>query len=199
MVEVRKCKKCGKERPICDFSYSFKSKGWRRHECRECERKRMNEYYRGNDAVIKQRAAKAYELKPWSGWSEARRAIVRDRQKVEKQSRRRRVIDHYGGKCECCGETILQFLTMDHTNGGGSKMAREVHGRGTRFYKWIEANGYPADLRCLCYNCNCGRQHNGGICPHKVKEGSTTTASAGTPQAGWKRPGPPKRSKVVVI
>src|SRR5438132_3637751 len=26
------------------------------------------------------------------------------------------VINHYGGKCICCGETLLGLLTMDHIN-----------------------------------------------------------------------------------
>jgi hypothetical protein len=32
-----------------------------------------------------------------------------------------------------------------------------------RFYK----NNFPRGYRILCYNCNCGRALNNGICPHK--------------------------------
>ena len=28
-----------------------------------------------------------------------------------------RIIEAYGGKCECCGESIFEFLTIDHRNG----------------------------------------------------------------------------------
>ncbi len=28
-------------------------------------------------------------------------------------------------------------------------------------------NNFPPGFRVLCYNCNCGRNHNKGICPHK--------------------------------
>lgn len=29
------------------------------------------------------------------------------------------------------------------------------------------ADLYPKDIQILCYNCNLGREKNGGICPHQ--------------------------------
>ena len=75
-------------------------------------------------------------------------------------------IGHYGGKCACCGETNIGFLTIDHLDGGGSKHRRAV-GRGTNFYKWLIRNEFPDEYQVLCFNCNCGKQVNGDICPHK--------------------------------
>lgn len=77
------------------------------------------------------------------------------------------VFEAYGGKCSCppCGELNLKFLTVDHINGGGKKHVREV-ARG-RLYAWLIKNNFPKDeFRLLCWNCNCGRNHNGGTCPH---------------------------------
>ena len=76
------------------------------------------------------------------------------------------LIKAYGGKCKCCGETIPEFLTLDHT----CKKTRELHrkvGMGGRLYKWLERQGYPRDgIRLLCMNCNLATSW-GRICPHK--------------------------------
>ncbi|HRF71125.1 MAG TPA: hypothetical protein PKV66_06825, partial [Candidatus Pelethenecus sp.] len=79
------------------------------------------------------------------------------------------VINHYSNgtnKCCCCGENNFIFLTIDHINGGGNKERKET-GFGTAFYWWLVKNNYPQGYQVLCYNCNCGRAKNGGICPHK--------------------------------
>jgi hypothetical protein len=73
----------------------------------------------------------------------------------------------YGNECTCCGETNYKFLTIDHINGGGNQHRREVVGKGRNFYDWLKQNNYPAEFQILCFQCNCGRAHNAGICPHK--------------------------------
>ena len=78
------------------------------------------------------------------------------------------VIDGYGGKCSCCGETEPRFLTLDHVNNDGAEHRREV-GRNTyQMHRFAKANGYPPSLQVLCFNCNCGRRVNGGVCPHQL-------------------------------
>ena len=75
----------------------------------------------------------------------------------------------YGGTCVCCGEREPVFLTIDHVHGNGNKERRATKLVGIRFYLKLKAEGYPRDrYRVLCYNCNCGRALNGGICPHEV-------------------------------
>lgn len=81
-----------------------------------------------------------------------------------RKRRRRRVIEHYGGKCVCCGESCLAFLTIDHPEGGGRK-----HRSHRRIYDALLKEGLPAGYRVMCWNCNCARQFNGGRCPHKDK------------------------------
>ncbi len=85
------------------------------------------------------------------------------------------VIEHYGGKCVCCGEAIPEFLTIDHMNNNGAKHREEIRtsrtGAGYSFYRWIIHNNYPNDLQLLCYNCNCGKHRNKGVCPHKSNGG----------------------------
>lgn len=73
----------------------------------------------------------------------------------------------YGGKCKCCGETNEGFLTLDHVNNDGADHRREL-GRKASLHLWAKNAGYPDTLQVLCYNCNCGRATNGGVCPHEA-------------------------------
>lgn len=80
---------------------------------------------------------------------------------------RQELITAFGGACECCGETIPLFLTVDHVNNDG---ASETH-RGVTFYRKVLREGCPKEkYRLLCFNCNCGRARNKGICPHVTNQ-----------------------------
>ena len=89
----------------------------------------------------------------------------------QRQKLRKTIIDHYGGKCLCCGESQLPFLTIDHINNDGAehrqKLSKEGVGSPASFYRWLEKNGFPDGFQTLCYNCNIGKYKNGGVCPHK--------------------------------
>lgn len=77
------------------------------------------------------------------------------------------VIERYGGKCACCGETEPAFLAIDHINGQGNAHRREMGNRGGQsFYLWLKREGYPEGYRVLCHNCNMARSIL-GICPHR--------------------------------
>jgi len=73
----------------------------------------------------------------------------------------------YGGKCACCGELRVEFLTIDHINGQGHQHRLRV-GIGNHFYEWLKRNNFPSGYRVLCYNCNCSLGHY-GYCPHEKK------------------------------
>lgn len=82
---------------------------------------------------------------------------------------RQEVIDAYGGGCRCCGETILEFLGLNHKKGGGRQHRMQVG--GTRLYQILRAEIRKGIIRrdeydVLCHNCN---QAEGayGICPHE--------------------------------
>lgn len=78
------------------------------------------------------------------------------------------VFDHYGFQCQCCGESISKFLTLDHVNNDGAEHRRLLGGSagGRALYLWIINNKYPDIFQVLCWNCNCGKKMNGGVCPH---------------------------------
>lgn len=85
------------------------------------------------------------------------------------RKQRENVIANYGGCCACCGETELEFLSIDHVNGGGTQH-RLKHGfRGGTMYRYLIREGYPEGFRVLCHNCN---QAIGfyGSCPHERRK-----------------------------
>lgn len=90
------------------------------------------------------------------------------------QENRDIIYSAYGNKCNCCGETNKLFLTIDHVNNDGYKI-RPKNNKGRRqsefsghYYIQIIKANFPSDLQLLCWNCNCGKHRNGGICPHKT-------------------------------
>jgi hypothetical protein len=85
----------------------------------------------------------------------------------DEKARHKRLKDEvyaaYGGyKCVCCGEKETKFLTLDHINEDGYKDRRW----GMGFYTWLIRNNFPPIVQILCFNCNCGKSLNGGMCPH---------------------------------
>ena len=73
----------------------------------------------------------------------------------------------FGGECECCKESNPGFLTIDHINNDGAKH-RKTRTHSFSMWRVAKKEGYPRDkYRLLCWNCNCGRAKNGGVCPHK--------------------------------
>lgn len=94
----------------------------------------------------------------------------------------------YGGAfCACCGESNLLFLTIDHTNNDGAAHRAEIWGKsrngsGSALCGWLKKHGFPPGYQVLCYNCNCGKQRNGGTCPHLSNEGVTTIPTGSTPK-----------------
>lgn len=77
------------------------------------------------------------------------------------------VFNAYGGSiCVCCQETRIEFLTIDHIHGGGTRHRTEVNATGSSFYTWLKKNRYPPGFRVLCANCNFSHGHF-GYCPHE--------------------------------
>lgn len=76
------------------------------------------------------------------------------------------VINGYGGRCMCCGETETAFLCIDHIhNDGASERKQGI--KGSALYTRLRKLGYPKDrYQLLCHNCNIAKQIEGS-CPHR--------------------------------
>ena len=77
---------------------------------------------------------------------------------------RMKVLEHYGSKCTCCGESENHFLTIDHVYGGGTKHRKIL--KPSQLYGWLIRNNFPPSFQILCYNCNMAKGRY-GICPHQ--------------------------------
>jgi hypothetical protein len=88
---------------------------------------------------------------------------------ARKHTKRRRVmiVKLFGGKCVCCGESHIEFLSIQHKNNDGAEHRRRIGMGGT--YNWIRKNTEEAKktMELMCMNCNSslGFFH---YCPHKT-------------------------------
>lgn len=74
-------------------------------------------------------------------------------------------LEHYGGKCACCGEDTEQFLCIDHIGGGGNQHRKTLTTKSIG--EWLYVNDYPEGFQVLCHNCNMAEGIY-GKCPHKT-------------------------------
>ena len=88
---------------------------------------------------------------------------------IQNARRKVQIITRYGGFCICCGEKRIEFLCIDHINGGGNQHRKEIGSSGTPMYKWLVKNKYPKGFRVLCHNCNMSIGAY-GYCPHQEEK-----------------------------
>lgn len=79
------------------------------------------------------------------------------------------IFDYYGWECKCCGETMRQFLSLDHINNDGylDKNPNGDKKSGKELYLLVKKQGFPSKYQTLCMNCNWGKKVNNGTCPHQ--------------------------------
>jgi hypothetical protein len=138
-----------------------------RQEHRELDREqRRAEYVR-----LRANPAKAAEYAKKRRINERKRRAIdpkfRDRNKPGLLRTKLLVLGHYSNQtfqCACCAESHLEFLSLDHINGGGHQHRRTVR----HVYPWLIKNNYPPGYRVLCLNCNFALGIF-GYCPHKTK------------------------------
>lgn len=160
-MNTRYCPKCKKEKDISEFyerkKYRWESEKYHSH-CKDCSKLRQREYYLKNRDIF---ILKANEYKKRKGDDFLKR---RTELRLE---RRKDAINAYGGKCSCCGEPTIEFLAIDHINGGGNKHIKSIGGPSNLTY-WLRKNNYPAGFQVLCHNCNMAKSIY-GKCPHQNK------------------------------
>jgi 5-methylcytosine-specific restriction endonuclease McrA len=140
----------------------------------ECGLKELTEFYHDRTrhdrkcqyckVCFKERIKKRYESNP---------DLYRTRSREQYRKTKREVMDRYGKVCQCCGESHLEFLTLDHINQDGAEKRREMGFEhtctGYNFYLWLRRQDYPdLGLQVLCANCNTAKGAY-GKCPHQVE------------------------------
>jgi hypothetical protein len=160
---------------VDQFHKQNNSPDGRSYICKPCQRDYGKKHLQDNVERYASRRKEYYE---------ENRERIRKYCSTKHRARKIRVLLAYGGVCVCCGERNLGLLTLDHKNGDGAEHRRALgHGKASsRVYAWAEENGFPDLLQAMCWNCNNGRYHNGGVCPHKddkwVSTNETTTDAA---------------------
>jgi len=95
------------------------------------------------------------------------RGVINEYAKLRLRELRKEAIEYYSNgsnSCSCCGENHLEFLAIDHIDGGGNTLRKIEKNHGST--RWFKANNYPEGFRVLCHNCNMSLG-SWGYCPHQ--------------------------------
>jgi hypothetical protein len=178
---IRNCRNHGPQ-PLENFryylAYLYKGKEIYCYRCRLCEHERSAAKYAADPDKSKAAVKKWRKENPERSKQLQRDYLARNpekRNEFRKQARIRRqetrltVLKHYGGdppECACCKEKHLEFLCVDHVNGGGNKHRRQLKRATERFFAWLIEQDFPTGYRVLCHNCNQSFSAY-GFCPHQ--------------------------------
>ncbi len=140
-------------------------------QCKRCKKLKTESAFRqiGNRRTKLCEDCRARALSAFHASNGKNRGKYTDMMRERSRAARILVLQKYGGKCACCGESEVRFLALDHVANDGAEHRREmgvIYG-GTLIVSWALRNGCPDTLQVLCHNCNIGRARNGGVCPHK--------------------------------
>ena len=158
---MKKCRKCGKEKPLDEFHRRKTSKDGRAYECKSCMAVRRRRHYHVNETVETRKLCRERNKEKRNAYDRRWRAENKDKvlayRKTEvykaarvrvSHSRRSRVseridraswenrLDYYGGKCVYCNTE--NDITIEHRipiSRGGTNL--------------------PANLVPACKSCNC--------------------------------------------
>lgn len=164
----KRCTTCGVERPTSAFRTMRAGRYGVGSKCKAC----VAIYNRTN--AVKQRR-NLLSRQNYLDHRDSGRLRTRDYHRRIREE----VLRHYGHRCACCGETHMEFLAIDHVNGGGRQHRKEI---GIRLAAWLRQNNYPEGFRLLCHSCNMSLALY-GYCPHQSPQ-AMTAKSIGTPESG---------------
>lgn len=142
---------------------------WRRShpERRPLIRQQDADWRNANRASVNAKAARYRASHPEQikATQERFRAKNPDAFRLYKLKQKIEMVNSYGGKCACCGETEIVFLSLDHINGGGTQHRRRMG--QNKMMAELRAAGWPKDgYQILCMNCQFGTRY-GRECPHQ--------------------------------
>ena len=167
----KKCNRCKADKPLADFHKGDCSHG-RQPRCKECQKAATYEWREKNPARFAAHGKASRERHRDKRNAACRADYVRNRdkriagQKAYARALKDRAYAAYGGYvCACCGETEISFLSIDHINNDGHEHRKTV--KGSAILHWLRDNNYPSGFQILCMNCQFGRKHNNGTCPHQ--------------------------------
>jgi hypothetical protein len=150
------------------FSPSRKGLYGRDARCKECRRLK----YQG-DPEARRRNNEASRR-----YRERNREVILARLRTKHREKRLALLERYGGRCACCSEGRIEFLAIDHVNGGGTSERQSL--RLDTYYGRLLNSAVPLKgYRVLCHNCNTALGLY-GYCPHRPPPSGVTPQRATT-------------------
>lgn len=175
---LKLCRTCDRILPHYEFIKSKRSWDGFAPSCKGCR----NEYLKSWSSRNKEKV-KEYQKE----YAKNHRETIREKKRIYEQNNREKlqtfrndsyrrsarklrleVLQRYSGElpeCACCHEQRIEFLVIDHVEGGGSEHRNKLKLKGSSFYRWLKKNNYPPEFRVLCHNCNSSFGLY-GYCPH---------------------------------
>lgn len=134
------------------------SKKWR-DDNKEWKKQTDKKYRECNKEILKK-------------WRDDNKECLYQKKKEKRFENKIRVYNHYSNydiKCSCCGENQIEFLSIDHIEGGGNKHRKALGFSGYHIYNYLIKNNFPPGFQILCMNCNFskGKRDGNGICIHQ--------------------------------
>lgn len=83
------------------------------------------------------------------------KTLLRAWDKAKRDHLKEEFIEAYGGKCSCCGESIPEFLTVDHINNDGEVHRKTISpkkkrgGNTSEVLRQLRKEGWPDYVRIL--------------------------------------------------
>jgi hypothetical protein len=171
----RICSKCAAEKPRGDFREHPSRKALQSGWCHACRIEYGKAYYAANRERLRAYNRQRYRDDPshraraklnFQKYKEKSLAAMQETQRQRIARVRDECLSAYGSACACCGETMRQFLTIDHINGRGVEDEKHRELKGFRLVDNLRSRGWPRDnYQLLCFNCNCAKGLY-GVCPH---------------------------------
>ncbi|MGO9705743.1 MAG: hypothetical protein ACLPYZ_11035 [Limisphaerales bacterium] len=161
-MKEKKCHVCGRVKLTTEF-YSVSAANRARggtvgYCCKDCKKRIEKERHEKHCRINPE-----YEREKRNRWASSNREKQRAAGKKHRLKIRAAVISAYGGKCKCCGEATMEFLSIDHIDGGGKAHRAATHGHT---YADLFRRKFPKGYQVLCHNCNLAKGFY-GICPHQ--------------------------------
>lgn len=156
---IKTCTRCQTPKSLEAFPKQTQKRDGRGSWCKTCTCENSKDWRALPGNMAKQLAANEVYRK-------ANQPKINERSLARRHRDTKRIFDHYGTRCICCGESERAFLTLDHVHGGGHAH-RKARGPGG-IYRDVIRDGFPSTYQILCMNCNWAKRY-GKPCPHEVE------------------------------
>lgn len=181
---MKTCANCEEKLPVKAFNKNSRTSDGRQSYCRECQRSRQSEYYQKNKSELNRKRIEfrnSSESQKEKDRAAQQRWIERNPEKYKeiwKRTNRRykekvllKISDNL--KCARCGCNRMEFLEINHKNGGGAQEYKHNSGNNKKFYAAILKDERTTDdLEILCKPCNSIHYlelKSGGKLPYELK------------------------------